>query len=86
MRTYVKKEQVTGDANETPERGTELTSSVDQGVVYEEPDIKAQYGMEQIYTNGKPTLFYCEYNSPFIELCHLLEKYIYHNCSYSANF
>ena len=57
--TYVKKEQATVDENETPEGGTELTTSVDQGVVYEEPDIKGQYGMEQICTNGKTTLLYC---------------------------
>ena len=43
---YIKKEQVTVDENETRQRGTELTTSVDQEVVYEEPDIKGHYGMK----------------------------------------
>ena len=43
---YVKKEQVTVDVNKAAANGTELTPSVDQGVVYEEPDIEGQYGME----------------------------------------
>ena len=47
LRTNDKKQvdQANVDANETPEHGIELTTSVDQGVVYEEPDIKGQYGM-----------------------------------------
>ena len=43
---YVKKEQATVDENETRQRGTELTTTVDQEVVYEEPDIKGHYGMK----------------------------------------
>ena len=46
MRTYVKKEQVISEVKDTRQRGTELTTSVDLEVVYEEPDIKGHYGMK----------------------------------------
>ena len=46
LKVNVKKDQVTVEVNQAPEHGTDLTPSVDQGVVYEEPDIKGQYGME----------------------------------------
>ena len=73
---YVKKEQVTVDENETRQRGTELTTSVDQEVVYEEPDIKGHYGMKincvEIYiVKGQKILGH------YIYVCHFYLTYLF---------